>query len=191
MMATAHQGYSDCAKIDRSRTNPLGVKGVGEIGIVGTAAIANAAFHATGMRVRDLPTPSTRFSGFGKALPGQGRRDGPDVDFWPFNDIAAAWCNVRLRTVFGHQPGQLRSQNDPKRAFQRMCRADFRGEVARTSAVFCASVSSSPTWLLDASFLARPQAAHRSPARRPQLCRAEELSASIGLIAFFGIVQAR
>jgi hypothetical protein len=67
------------------------VKGVGEIGIVGTAAaIANAAFHATGMRVRDLPTPSTRFSGFGKALPGQGRRDGPDVGFWSFNDIEAA-----------------------------------------------------------------------------------------------------
>ena len=36
--------------------NPLGVKGVGEIGIVGTAAaIANAVFHATGRRVRDLP----------------------------------------------------------------------------------------------------------------------------------------
>jgi xanthine dehydrogenase YagR molybdenum-binding subunit len=36
--------------------NPLGVKGVGEIGIVGTAAaIANAVFHATGTRVRDLP----------------------------------------------------------------------------------------------------------------------------------------
>jgi xanthine dehydrogenase YagR molybdenum-binding subunit len=36
--------------------NPLGVKGVGEIGIVGTAAaIANAAHHATGVRVRDLP----------------------------------------------------------------------------------------------------------------------------------------
>jgi xanthine dehydrogenase YagR molybdenum-binding subunit len=36
--------------------NPLGVKGVGEIGIVGTAAaIANAAYHATGVRVRDLP----------------------------------------------------------------------------------------------------------------------------------------
>ncbi|MGJ0451948.1 MAG: xanthine dehydrogenase family protein molybdopterin-binding subunit [Methylocystis sp.] len=38
------------------RLNPLGVKGVGEIGIVGTAAaIANAVFHATGVRVRDLP----------------------------------------------------------------------------------------------------------------------------------------
>jgi xanthine dehydrogenase YagR molybdenum-binding subunit len=36
--------------------NPLGIKGVGEIGIVGVAAaIANAAFHATGVRVRDLP----------------------------------------------------------------------------------------------------------------------------------------
>jgi xanthine dehydrogenase YagR molybdenum-binding subunit len=36
--------------------NPLGVKGVGEIGQVGVAAaIANAVFHATGRRVRDLP----------------------------------------------------------------------------------------------------------------------------------------
>jgi xanthine dehydrogenase YagR molybdenum-binding subunit len=36
--------------------NPLGVKGVGEIGIVGTAAaVANAVYHATGKRVRDLP----------------------------------------------------------------------------------------------------------------------------------------
>jgi xanthine dehydrogenase YagR molybdenum-binding subunit len=36
--------------------NPLGVKGVGEIGIVGTAAaIANAIHHATGRRVRSLP----------------------------------------------------------------------------------------------------------------------------------------
>jgi xanthine dehydrogenase YagR molybdenum-binding subunit len=38
------------------KINPLGVKGVGEIGIVGTAAaIANAVYHATGKRVRDLP----------------------------------------------------------------------------------------------------------------------------------------
>jgi xanthine dehydrogenase YagR molybdenum-binding subunit len=36
--------------------HPLGVKGVGEIGIVGVAAaIANAIYHATGKRVRDLP----------------------------------------------------------------------------------------------------------------------------------------
>jgi xanthine dehydrogenase YagR molybdenum-binding subunit len=36
--------------------NPLGVKGVGEIGQVGSAAaIANAVFHATGRRVRRLP----------------------------------------------------------------------------------------------------------------------------------------
>ena len=36
--------------------NPMGSKGIGEIGIVGTAAaIANAVHHATGQRVRDLP----------------------------------------------------------------------------------------------------------------------------------------
>ncbi|MBO0902770.1 xanthine dehydrogenase family protein molybdopterin-binding subunit [Jiella sonneratiae] len=36
--------------------NPLGIKGVGEIGITGTVgAIANAVFHATGIRVRRFP----------------------------------------------------------------------------------------------------------------------------------------
>jgi len=36
--------------------NEIGAKGIGEIGITGiTAAIANAVFHATGQRVRDLP----------------------------------------------------------------------------------------------------------------------------------------
>jgi xanthine dehydrogenase YagR molybdenum-binding subunit len=36
--------------------NPMGIKGIGEIGIVGvSAAIANAVFHATSKRVRDLP----------------------------------------------------------------------------------------------------------------------------------------
>jgi xanthine dehydrogenase YagR molybdenum-binding subunit len=36
--------------------NPLGVKGVGEIAMVGVApAIANAVFHATGRRIRELP----------------------------------------------------------------------------------------------------------------------------------------
>lgn len=36
--------------------NPLGIKGVGEIGVIGVAAaIANAIFHATGRRVRRLP----------------------------------------------------------------------------------------------------------------------------------------
>jgi xanthine dehydrogenase YagR molybdenum-binding subunit len=36
--------------------NPLGIKGVGEIGLVGVAAaIVNAVYHATGKRIRDLP----------------------------------------------------------------------------------------------------------------------------------------
>ncbi|WP_348639274.1 hypothetical protein [Agrobacterium sp. LC34] len=36
--------------------NAAGVKGVGEVGTVGmAAAIANAVYHATGKRLRDLP----------------------------------------------------------------------------------------------------------------------------------------
>jgi xanthine dehydrogenase YagR molybdenum-binding subunit len=39
-----------------NHVNPLGTKGIGELGIVGAAAaIANAVYHATGKRVRDLP----------------------------------------------------------------------------------------------------------------------------------------
>jgi xanthine dehydrogenase YagR molybdenum-binding subunit len=41
---------------DDPHVNPLGAKGIGEIGITGVAgAIANAVWHATGRRVRDLP----------------------------------------------------------------------------------------------------------------------------------------
>jgi xanthine dehydrogenase YagR molybdenum-binding subunit len=44
--------------------NPMGSKGIGEIGIVGTAAaVANAAYNATGVRVRDLPIRPDRLIG--------------------------------------------------------------------------------------------------------------------------------
>ena len=54
---------ADVAKLDvlfvdeaDTKVNPLGIKGLGELGNVGTnAAIANAVFHATGKRVRELP----------------------------------------------------------------------------------------------------------------------------------------
>lgn len=44
--------------------NPLGVKGMGELGLVGIpAAIANAVYHATGIRIRELPiTPDKLLS---------------------------------------------------------------------------------------------------------------------------------
>jgi xanthine dehydrogenase YagR molybdenum-binding subunit len=41
---------------DDPHLNPMGTKGIGEIGIVGTAAaVANAVHHATGVRFRRLP----------------------------------------------------------------------------------------------------------------------------------------
>lgn len=44
------------------RATPMGSRGIGEIGIVGTsAAVVNAAYHATGVRVRDLPATPEKF----------------------------------------------------------------------------------------------------------------------------------
>ncbi len=44
--------------------NPMGSKGIGEIGIVGTAAaLASAVHHATGKRVRDLPITPAKLVG--------------------------------------------------------------------------------------------------------------------------------
>ena len=62
----ADVGEIDVSAIDIPDTNmnPLGVRGIGEIGITGTgAAIANAVFHATGKRIRELPiTPDKLLS---------------------------------------------------------------------------------------------------------------------------------
>jgi xanthine dehydrogenase YagR molybdenum-binding subunit len=62
----ADVGEMDVAWIDEHdpHVNPMGSKGIGEIGICGSpAAIANAVYHATGIRVRDLPiTPDKLLS---------------------------------------------------------------------------------------------------------------------------------
>jgi xanthine dehydrogenase YagR molybdenum-binding subunit len=47
-----------------SHLNPMGSKGIGEIGVVGAAAaIGNAVYHATGMRHRELPLTPDRVLG--------------------------------------------------------------------------------------------------------------------------------
>jgi xanthine dehydrogenase YagR molybdenum-binding subunit len=55
----------DAAWIDEDdpHINPMGAKGIGEIGIVGTAAaVANAVHDATGIRIRDLPITPERLA---------------------------------------------------------------------------------------------------------------------------------
>lgn len=54
----ADVGTIDATWIDEDdpHVNPMGAKGIGEIGMTGTAAaVANAVHHATGVRIRDLP----------------------------------------------------------------------------------------------------------------------------------------
>jgi len=54
--ADAHNIETIFVEEEDKIVNPLGVKGMGELGLVGIpAAIANAVYHATGIRVRDLP----------------------------------------------------------------------------------------------------------------------------------------
>jgi xanthine dehydrogenase YagR molybdenum-binding subunit len=51
---------------DDPHVNPMGTKGIGEIGIVGTAAaVANAVCNATGIRIRDLPITPDKLLGHG------------------------------------------------------------------------------------------------------------------------------
>jgi xanthine dehydrogenase YagR molybdenum-binding subunit len=65
--ANADTGQFDIAWIEEEdpHVNPMGSKGIGEIGIVGSsAAVANAVYHATGIRIRDLPiTPAKLLRG--------------------------------------------------------------------------------------------------------------------------------
>ena len=45
-----------CLNIPDNKFDPLGARGIGEIGITGTgAAVANAIYHATGKRIREAP----------------------------------------------------------------------------------------------------------------------------------------
>ncbi|HVG31814.1 MAG TPA: xanthine dehydrogenase family protein molybdopterin-binding subunit [Pyrinomonadaceae bacterium] len=54
--ADVHEVETMFVEEDDKVVNPLGVKGMGELGMVGIpAAIANAVFHATGRRIRELP----------------------------------------------------------------------------------------------------------------------------------------
>ena len=54
--ADVHEIDITCLNIPDYKFNPLGSRGIGEIGITGAAAaIANAIYNATGKRVRDLP----------------------------------------------------------------------------------------------------------------------------------------
>lgn len=58
---------------DDPHVNAIGAKGFGELALIGTApAIANAVFHATGKRVRELPMRVESFL--------RGRQETPRTD---------------------------------------------------------------------------------------------------------------
>ncbi len=62
--ADVHEIETLFVEEDDKVVNPLGVKGMGELGMVGIpAAIANAVFHATGKRFRDLPITPDKLLG--------------------------------------------------------------------------------------------------------------------------------
>ncbi|MGA6173605.1 xanthine dehydrogenase family protein molybdopterin-binding subunit [Streptomyces sp. NPDC012600] len=72
---------------DPDPDDPVGIKGIGEVGIVGAAAaVANAVWHATGVRQRHLPIRPDRVlaaptpDGAGRAADGADEADGGAVD---------------------------------------------------------------------------------------------------------------
>ena len=63
-------GQLDTVFVDEvdTKVNPIGVKGIGEIGTTGVAAaIGNAVYNATGVRVRDLPITLDKVLGTARA----------------------------------------------------------------------------------------------------------------------------
>jgi xanthine dehydrogenase YagR molybdenum-binding subunit len=70
--ANADIGDLDVSWLDEQddQLTPMGGKGIGEIGIVGTAAaVTNAVYDATGVRIRALPVRLDRLTGWLAALP--------------------------------------------------------------------------------------------------------------------------
>ncbi|MCS6874799.1 MAG: xanthine dehydrogenase family protein molybdopterin-binding subunit [Pyrinomonadaceae bacterium] len=61
--ADIHEVITEFVEENDTIVNPLGIKGMGELCMVGIpAAVANAVFHATGKRIRQLPiTPDKLF----------------------------------------------------------------------------------------------------------------------------------
>ena len=71
MQLTKPTGWGGLTEVD-GKTNPLKIKGVGELGICGAGvAVANAVYNACGVRIRDFPmTLAKVIAGMGKLLAG-------------------------------------------------------------------------------------------------------------------------
>ena len=106
----------------------MGAKGIGEIGIVGTAAaVANAVHHATGVRVRDLPIRLDRL------LDARPRRGGIEAK-------RAACAPAPAR------PRSCRRAPRPRAGTRRgRCRCRRRCRTARANMPKIRSTSSAPT----------------------------------------------
>ncbi len=93
----------------------MGSKGIGEIGIVGSpAAIANAVYHATGIRVRDLRSPQT--SSYGKEAGRTELRGGRVVRLVSRN----VRCHTRATLQAAKEEQLVATQMDGQRASRRV-----------------------------------------------------------------------
>jgi Malic enzyme, N-terminal domain len=132
-------------------STPSAARGMGEIGIVGTAAaVANAVHHATGMRIRDLPVTLDKLLGVSPVerllifagvtgfavMPGRQGRDAtaPRIEVSPTADIDDAEALSRVYTP-GVADDCRAIADDPGAARRRTLRGNSVAVVSDGSAV--------------------------------------------------------
>ena len=121
------------------KSNPLGIKGVGELGICGAgAAVANAVYNACGVRVRDYPiTPDKILNGFLRAQRGAGARS-LAADETARSALGARVFQIPLGAIASETPRpsvmSTSHRSAPARSAKRRDDARLRANIGREAA---------------------------------------------------------